>query len=282
MEDGTTAVLARVGAVIANPQPSLQPVQLAEYKAARNWLKRPHGRSDYNNIGRVKGYLEAFFHLGNVADWESAYQVVMVPTEATGTNELHRLLFVWGHYEKQKEIYERLLHQVSPTVDLVCVSGLGSLHDALSNYPLAISYHQQALALAKVLGIAAAQATALGALGNAYLSMGEHKRAIAHYQQHLKHARAAGEQASVGIALGNLGNAYRIVKDYDLAEQCLQERLAIARSLSDLKREGNGSSVGDTLGRSDRHNAYHHLTALCDRPHESSRFCCCQFILHYS
>lgn len=244
--EGTQAVLARISAVIANRQLGLQPSELAEYKAARNWLRRCDqtwqkvSHPNQKHLAQVRGHLEAFFHLGNVADWESASQVVMVPTDATGTEELHRLLFVWGYYKEQKELYEALLYQVSREVDLVCLSGLGSLHDVLGEYSDAIALHQQALTLAKAMETVAAQGSALGALGNAYLSMGEHERAIAHYQQSLKIARAENEMASVGIALGNLGNAYRVVEAYDLAYECLQERLAIARTLSDLKGEGDG------------------------------------------
>ena len=227
-------MLERVSSVIANRQLGLQPAEVAEYKAARNWLRRCYRsqqeatRADRSQLGWMKGHLEAFFHLGNVADWESAHRVVMVPNETTGGQALHRLLFVWGYYEEQKKIYEALLYQVSPTVDLVCLSGLGSLHDVFGQYSKAISLHQQVLALAKAAADVATQGSALGALGNAYLSMGEHEKAIAHYQQHLAIAKESSHQASVGIALGNLGNAYRITEAYDLAYACLKERLEIA------------------------------------------------------
>ena len=233
-------VLARIGTVLAERRAELQPFQLAEYKAARNWLKRYRRRQTADNLERVKGYLEAFFHLCNLADWESAYQVVMLPVVETGDEELHKQLFDWGYYEELRGVYEALQGQLSPEIDLICLGGLGSLSDVLGAYERAIALQQQALALAQALNRVAAQGTALGCLGNAYLSLGESARAAAYYRQHLKLARADGQPGSASIALGNLGNVYRILKDYDLAYQCLRERLEIARSLRDLKGEADG------------------------------------------
>lgn len=252
MNEGMQAILERVSRIIrqgmmdaqADPLLGLQPRQLAEYRAARNWLSRYRRSQVANDIGQVRGYLEAFFHLCNVADWESAYRVAIVPIKLAGDEELHRLLFVWGYYREQKKLYDALLHSVSIEMDLICLSGLGSLHDVLEDYPQAIIFHNQALVLARQLGSVAAQGTALGGLGNAYLSLGEYGRSIEYYQQHLKIARAVAEAenewASVGIALGNLGNVYRIVEEYELAHHCLRERLMVAQSLNDAKGEGDG------------------------------------------
>ena len=253
MREGARAILEQIGLTIANRRQSLQPFQLAEYRAAKNWLRRYRQRPEATNIDKVKGYLEAFFHLCNVTDWESACQVATTGVEGNEGEELHRLLFVWGYYLEQKQLYRALLHRVSPEMDLICLNGLGSLHDVLGDYARAIACQQQMLALAQSLGQVAAQGTALGGLGSAYLSLGEYDRAIAHYQQHLEMARETGALASVGVALGNLGNAYRIVEAYDLAQDCLKERLGVARSLSDLKGEGDGlcnlGSLYSVLGK---------------------------------
>ena len=234
------AVLSKISSAIASRHQGLQPFQLSEYKAARNWLRRYRYGQNADNFERVRGYLEAFFHLCNAADWQCAHQVVMVSVAETGTEELHRQLFAWGYYNEQQSLYAALLGKVSPEVDLICLSGLGSLQDVAGEYAQAISLHRQALALAEDLESIAVQGTALGGLGNAYLSLGQYERAITYYQQHLELARASGEPASIGVALGNLGNVYRIQTAYDLAGQCLQERLKIARSIQDLKGEADG------------------------------------------
>lgn len=126
----------------------------------------------------------------------------MLPVAGNGEEALHRLLFGWGYYPAQKTLYEALLHNVSSEIDLLCVSGLGSLYDVLEDYVKAIAYHRQALELAKQLGSVAAEGTALGGLGNAYLSLGEHERAIAHYQQHLFSAGTGGGAGHRGAGCG--------------------------------------------------------------------------------
>ena len=70
------SVLERVGSAISQRQwigaeaqtQWLQPYQLAEYRAARNWLRRYRPRGDATNLEKVKGQLEAFAHLCNVED----------------------------------------------------------------------------------------------------------------------------------------------------------------------------------------------------------------------
>ena len=118
-------VLERIGAVLAERRAELQPYQLAEYKAARNWLKRYRWQQTADNLEQVKGYLEAFFHLCNVADWESAYRVVMLPVAKAGDEELHRQLFSWGYYHEQRSIYEALRGTLSPEIDLICLEWIG-------------------------------------------------------------------------------------------------------------------------------------------------------------
>ena len=220
--------------------PLLQPYQLAEYRAARNWLRRYRPKGDATNLEKVKGQLEAFAHLCNVEDWQSARQIAFSPVEADGSEELHELLFVWGHYEAQRQLYQRLRSHLDAAVDLVCLSGLGSLHDVSGQYALAVDYHQKALTAAVELGSEAAVSSALGGLGNAHLSMGKVERAIASYQEQLTVAQVADNHRSVGIALGNLGNAHRIAEDYGLAYSYATQRIKLARQVADQRGEGDG------------------------------------------
>lgn len=235
-------ILDSISAAIATRRPQLQPYQLAEYHAARNWLRRYRPGEIQDNLTRVKGYLEAFYHLCEVADWASAHQVAFAQVEGDDSQELHELLFIWGYYCEQRQLHDGLLHRVDPDVDLVCLSSLGSLHDVRGDYHQAIKYHQQALNLAVEVGSPQAKGTALGNLGNAYLSLGEPQQAIDYYQQHLVIAQAMGNRQSMGIALGNLGNAYRIVEAYNQAIDCIQQRIEIAETIGDRRGEGDGYS----------------------------------------
>ncbi|MBE7385861.1 MAG: tetratricopeptide repeat protein [Leptolyngbya sp. SIO1E4] len=224
-------------------QPSLKRSQRAQYVAAINWLCRYAPKQSLKNIDQVKGELEAFYHLCAVSDWTCAHQLVFAPTTDSETEELHERLFNWGYYREQQQLYTSLLHKIDREVDLVCLNGLGSLHDVLGDALQALNYHQQSLALAQTVGNAQAEATALGNLGNAYLSLGHPERSLKLYQQHLEKARIAGNRRSVGIALGNLGNVYRILEDYERAIDCIQQRLAVAREVRD--RHGEGDAYGN-------------------------------------
>jgi len=53
--------------------------------------------------------------------------------------ELHLQLATWGYYQEQIELYKILLGKISPSVDIVCLIGLGKASTLLSNYNLGLS-----------------------------------------------------------------------------------------------------------------------------------------------
>lgn len=236
----------QVEAKIATRRPHLHPAQMAEYKAARNWLRR-YRPVDESNLAQVKGYLEAFYHLSQVEDWENAQAIAFMRSLISEDRELHEQLFVWGYYQQQLKVYSTLLHQIDEAVDLVCLSGLGNLEDVWGNFNRAIEYHHQALILAKNLGSEEAKGAALGSLGNAYLSLKNFDWALNCYQQQLDLAEVSGRQRSVGVALGGLSNAYRAVDAHGLALDTARRRIEIAQSIGDRQGEGDGyCSMGST------------------------------------
>ena len=240
----SAGIIQGVEAAVALRRPELQPLQMAEYKAARNWLKRRWPVVSGERIEHIRGYLEAFNHLCNVMDWENAHRVVTVAIEdgeaGSPRDELHRLLFVWGYYAEQRQIYTALQHRVSAEIDLICLSGLGSLYDVAGDYGRAIECHQKALALATVIENVVAVGNAFGGLANAYLSLGESRRAINYYEKQLALARQTQNNDSRGVALGNLANAYRLQGDYGQARRYIDERITVAKESSDVKGEGEG------------------------------------------
>lgn len=240
----SAGIVQSVEAAISRRRPGLQPLQLAEYKAARNWLKRHRRATSGERLGQIKGYLEAFDHLCNAMDWENARRIATVPIEDDGpgkqADELHRRLFVWGYYAEQRQIYLALQHRVSPEIDLICLSGLGSLCDVAGNYQQAIDCHRRAMALATKIDNVVAVGNAFGGLANAYLSLGEQDFAIDYYEKQLALARQTQNDDSRGVALGNLANVYRLRGDYERARKYIDERICVAKVLSDMRGEGEG------------------------------------------
>uniref|UniRef100_UPI0031FE3149 tetratricopeptide repeat protein n=1 Tax=Sphaerothrix gracilis TaxID=3151835 RepID=UPI0031FE3149 len=131
----------------------------------------------------MRGELEAFYHLCAVSDWANAHPLAFSPVNDSETEELHERLFNWGYYREQRQLYASLLHKIDCEVDLVCLNGLGSLHDALGDAWQALDYYQRSLELAQRLDVLEAEATSLGNLGNAYLSFGLPERSLDFYQQ---------------------------------------------------------------------------------------------------
>ncbi|MEO1744473.1 MAG: tetratricopeptide repeat protein [Cyanobacteria bacterium J06629_9] len=247
------SIQEQVTVSLAARRAHLKPYQLAEYKAARNWLSR-YRPVDGSNLAQVTGYLEAFYHLCRVEDWENAVAIAFMREPTIDDRELHERLFVWGHYPQQRQLYDALLHNVDGAVDWVCLKGLGDVEDVRGNFDRAIEHHQQALALGQIAESSETVGAALGSLGNAYLSKGQPERAIEYYQRQLALAEAAGRQHSIGIALGGLGNAYREIENYQQAAEAAQRRIKVAQAIGDRQGEGDGyCNLGSTytlLGQS--------------------------------
>jgi hypothetical protein len=49
--------------------------QRLQYRAVVQWLTDYKPKSDATNLGKVKGYLEAFHHLSEVEAWEKASKI---------------------------------------------------------------------------------------------------------------------------------------------------------------------------------------------------------------
>jgi tetratricopeptide (TPR) repeat protein len=83
---------------------------------------------------------------------------------------------------------------------------LGIAYDLLGQYPQAIEYHHQQLAIAREIGDRRGEANSLGNLGLAYYSLGQYQQAIEYHQQSLAIKREIGDRRGEAISLFNLGH----------------------------------------------------------------------------
>ena len=156
------------------------------------------------------------------------------------------------------------------------LGSLGNAYNSLGEYPRAIEFHEQRLAIAREIGNRLEESNMLGNLGNAYDSLGEYRRAIElraepcyrtehatdwsgqvtrqsgqyhcslgeyhqaieFYEQGLAIAREIGDRLGEGTALGNLGSAYCSLGEYRRAIEFYEQGLAIAREIGDRRGEG--------------------------------------------
>jgi tetratricopeptide (TPR) repeat protein len=215
------------------------PWQRSAYQAICNWLTRFQPAPDASHLEQIQGCLEAMQLFCELDQWPQAETLLTLHLNTPIPAELHHQLFIWGYYRQQIQLYERFLHRSDALLDLVCLNGLGVAWEQLGNYPQAIAYHQQGLALAQQIGQLTTQGQTLGNLGNAYLSLGDIASAQHYYTRHLTVAQSNGDREAEGKALGNLGNLYRIQGDYPQALDLLTQRLQIAQTHGDVQGEEN-------------------------------------------
>ena len=152
--------------------------QRCQYRAVVNWLTDYKPKSDATNLEKVRGYLEAFYHLCEVEDWHRGSEIIFTRLDTPTNDELHSQLSLWGYYREQIELYNRILGKLSLYLDVGHLGNLGVVYDLLGNYAQAIEYHQQSLTIAKEIGDRRVEGIALGNLGNAYHSLGNYAQAI--------------------------------------------------------------------------------------------------------
>ncbi|MEY3869534.1 MAG: hypothetical protein RLZZ338_3425, partial [Cyanobacteriota bacterium] len=215
----------------------------AHQLAIKFWLEQYQPPDNCNNLEKVQGYLEAFYHYCELGDWQSAYYNIL-GTKIDG-EDLDNKLGTWGYYGEQFAIYKRLLQFSSLTDECKgdCYRGLGTVYHSQGKYEDAIACYQQYLTIARELGNRSGEGGALGNLGNVYYSQGKYEDAIACHQQHLTIARELGNPSGEGMALGNLGLVYQSQGKYEDAIACYQQHLTIARELGN--RSGEGTALGN-------------------------------------
>ncbi|MGJ5635019.1 tetratricopeptide repeat protein, partial [Nostoc sp. CALU 1950] len=75
----------------------------------------------------------------------------------------------------------------------------------LGQYPKALEFYQQALAIRQKIGDRAGVGTTLNNIGAIYKSLGQYPKALEFYQQALAISQQIGDRAGVGTTLNNIG-----------------------------------------------------------------------------
>ena len=209
-----------------------------QYQAVVIWLsdyKCPQKVND--NLEVVKGYLEAFYHLCEVGDWERAKQIYSI--KVPPVNEyLHIQLRMWGCYKECIQLYSRLLGKLDQYWDGICLTGLGNVYYLQGEYDKAMKYYQQYLQIAREIRDRSGEGSVLGNLGNVYYSQGEYDKAMEYYQQSLQIAREIGDRSGEGIALGNWGETLLKLEKYAASLEYSQAALEIFKQIGNPHHQG--------------------------------------------
>ncbi len=215
--------------------------QDTHYTAVKMWRTAYEPEPDALNLEKVRGYLEAFHHLCQVADWEKAREILTLRLDTPTNDELHNQLHLWGYYQEQIDLYRQILGKLNPRVDCLCWNGLGNAYHLLGEYCQAIEFHQQHLEAARSVQKQQDEEIALGNLGNIHCSLGDYLKGIDYHKQSLSIADLIHDYQGMVASLGSLGNAYRSLGDYPRAIDYYEQSLAIALKIKD--RYGEATAV---------------------------------------
>ncbi len=88
------------------------------YRAVINWLMKYKANPKASNLEKVKGLLEAFYHLCEIEDWEKAKTIFLIRLSTSAKEYLCLQLGVWGYYKKQIQFCLEILSKLDVTLNL--------------------------------------------------------------------------------------------------------------------------------------------------------------------
>jgi len=116
------------------------------------------------------------------------------------------------------------------------LSNIGQLKTLQGNYEEAIQYMEEALAIDRELGDESVIATDLNTLGRLYESWGMYEKAIDYLMQALEIDERLGREDRMAIRYNSMGLVYKSWKKYDRALESFQEALEIDRKLNNEEK----------------------------------------------
>lgn len=116
------------------------------------------------------------------------------------------------------------------------LSDIGMVYERLSDYQKSIDFYNQAIALERETDDPAL-AVSLSNLGNVYQDMGEMQKALDYQQGALVLIRQTGDRDDEAITLGNIGLAYQYLGELQKALDYDNQALPIYREVGDHYRE---------------------------------------------
>ena len=200
----------------------------------------------WESLEDLKEYLEAFYHAGELGEWQLAYDILNEDRGGEGKNKsVDSFLDLQGFYRKRADLYEEII--AGSQREQVCYRNslilLGNCYNSLGQYQKAIAYHRQCLDISKEIEDWQGVATSLCGLGNCYKSLGQYEKAIFYHQQCHDISEAMGDRKEVAISRGNLGNCYYDLGQYEKAIDLYQQYHDISKKIS--FRQGVAISFGN-------------------------------------
>ncbi|WP_148292318.1 tetratricopeptide repeat protein, partial [Planktothrix agardhii] len=167
----------------------------AHQKAIEFYQSRFKSRDQWQTVEDVWEYLEVFYHLCELGEYETAFDVIQ--DESYSDNCVAKFLELRGNNQLRTELYQELVEHLTDKQDwryTASLTSLGDAYDLLGRYQEAISYHQQSLEIDREIGNRWGVSYSLNGLGNVYNSLGRYQEAISYYEQSLEIRREIGNR----------------------------------------------------------------------------------------
>jgi tetratricopeptide (TPR) repeat protein len=116
----------------------------AEVKAAELWLSKYQPEESAENLEKVRGYLEAFYHYCDAEDWAKAGKLFMQIN--SDNHQLYFPLCIGSYYQEQINLSQRLLGKLiyDYDYDIACLMSIGRASFALGKRDKALEAYKNA------------------------------------------------------------------------------------------------------------------------------------------
>lgn len=212
----------------------VQPVlKRTHCRAIINWLTRHRPSPTADNLEQVKGYLQAFYHLCDIEEYERAFSLISTQLNTPTQDPLHYHLRTWGYPQVRTALYQALVdnvnHRGNESWNARVLQFLGESYQTTGNYYQAQTCLERSLNLFQTIEPDDAENVGmlLSALGEVHYALGDYPTAIEHQTRWLAIARQSNLRYGEGIALGSLGNIYESQGDYAKATSFHQQHLLL-------------------------------------------------------
>lgn len=237
------------------------------YLAIINWFSRPVSAvsqpSLRNKIEILKGYLQSFYHLIEIADWEKASLILIEDLTTDVTLEAKDFLgqiHVWGYYQTVLDLTTLIYEQLPPNEQLIIINRISNAYDALAQYERAKIACKSAIKLATELGQLKLSAKFLSNLAGIHLSTRDYDSAIKYYQAASELAKEINDDRLESALLINQGYLYISIGDYVNALEWLEKAKTLAQKTGNRYAESlaltNIGIAHGKLGKYQKSEAY--------------------------
>jgi tetratricopeptide (TPR) repeat protein len=118
------------------------------------------------------------------------------------------------------------------------LNNIATTYHAIGDYPIALTYLEQALAIQQEIGERAGEGATLNNISQIYDARGDYEGALTYLKQSLAIRREIGDRSGEGTTLNNISAIFRARGDYETALTYLKQALAIQQEIGDRLGEG--------------------------------------------